>query len=178
MIELHPRPTWHADAKCADMDSELFDVDTLPATNGRVKAARERCAGCPVIDSCRQDAIDNWHAADGATSGDLRGVIRAGVPIPNGNIGRNEALLNLQPGARSRPRIVRPTGAKGGAAINATKTKCNHGHEYTTENTRIRPNGARACKQCERDRAREYQAAKRATKRAKRDAKLDNRAAS
>lgn len=50
------------------------------------------------------------------------------------------------------------------AAINATRTHCVHGHEYTRENTiaRIRPGGGRACKTC----LREYMRRKRAEERA------------
>ncbi len=34
---------------------------------------------------------------------------------------------------------------------NAAKTCCPHGHEYTRENTYIRPNGSRVCKACRRE---------------------------
>lgn len=34
------------------------------------------------------------------------------------------------------------------AALNARKTHCVHGHEFTAENTHIRPTGARACRAC------------------------------
>jgi len=34
-------------------------------------------------------------------------------------------------------------------------THCKHGHEYTVENTRILPNGARVCRACKREWARE-----------------------
>lgn len=33
-------------------------------------------------------------------------------------------------------------------------THCVHGHEYTPENTRIRSNGRRGCRECERERGR------------------------
>jgi HNH endonuclease len=35
----------------------------------------------------------------------------------------------------------------------ARKTHCSHGHEFTPENTRLRPDGRRVCIQCERERA-------------------------
>lgn len=35
-------------------------------------------------------------------------------------------------------------------SINAAKTHCAHGHEYTVENTRLRPTGGRACRSCDR----------------------------
>jgi len=49
-------------------------------------------------------------------------------------------------------------------SINAAKTECVHGHPYTAENTRIRPNGTRNCRACARERARLTRAAKRLTK--------------
>jgi hypothetical protein len=36
-------------------------------------------------------------------------------------------------------------------AINARKTHCIHGHEFTVENTNIRPNGWRECRACKRE---------------------------
>ena len=44
-------------------------------------------------------------------------------------------------------------------SIARSKTHCPHGHEYDEGNTRIRMNGARACRAC----GREYQQRKRAT---------------
>ena len=40
---------------------------------------------------------------------------------------------------------------KGLCAVNARKTHCKNGHEYTPENTRMRPDGARECRTCRRD---------------------------
>lgn len=43
------------------------------------------------------------------------------------------------------------------AYINATKTACKHGHEFTPENTYYPPRGGeRACRQCKRDSANDY----------------------
>ncbi|HEY1319563.1 MAG TPA: HNH endonuclease signature motif containing protein [Streptosporangiaceae bacterium] len=38
------------------------------------------------------------------------------------------------------------------AAVNAAKTECDHGHAFTRENTYIRRDGHRNCRQCARDR--------------------------
>lgn len=45
------------------------------------------------------------------------------------------------------------------------RTHCKHGHEYTTENTLLEPNGAQVCRECRRARGRVYNA-KRARKKA------------
>ena len=37
------------------------------------------------------------------------------------------------------------------------QTHCVHGHEFTPENTYIRPTGNRSCRECNRRHAREYQ---------------------
>jgi hypothetical protein len=42
------------------------------------------------------------------------------------------------------------------------RTHCPHGHEYTAENTHINKAGARACRTCQRERARATRAARRA----------------
>lgn len=36
-------------------------------------------------------------------------------------------------------------------AVNAQKTRCNHGHEFTSENTYIAPDGCRYCRACRRE---------------------------
>ena len=40
---------------------------------------------------------------------------------------------------------------KDGTHVNSRKTHCKNGHEFTKENTRIRSNGSRKCKTCERN---------------------------
>lgn len=44
----------------------------------------------------------------------------------------------------------------------AARTHCAHGHEYTPENTRLRPHGARLCITCARQRGAAYMRRKRA----------------
>lgn len=41
--------------------------------------------------------------------------------------------------------------------VNARKTHCIHGHEFTPENTIINRHGTRACRECQRGHWREYQ---------------------
>lgn len=47
------------------------------------------------------------------------------------------------------------------AAVNARKTHCKYGHEFTPENTRV-TTGGRSCRECGRRASREYQGRRRA----------------
>ncbi len=47
-------------------------------------------------------------------------------------------------------------------AVNARKTHCPRGHEFTTENTYVYPDGRRECRECRRAYIREYMRARRA----------------
>jgi hypothetical protein len=42
------------------------------------------------------------------------------------------------------------------AAVNAAKTRCDHGHEFDLFNTYYRPDGSRDCRKCTARRQREY----------------------
>ncbi|MFB7461281.1 hypothetical protein [Streptomyces sp. NPDC056188] len=42
------------------------------------------------------------------------------------------------------------------SAVNARKTHCIHGHEFSPENTYVKPNGQRQCRQCGRDASARY----------------------
>jgi hypothetical protein len=46
------------------------------------------------------------------------------------------------------------------------RTHCEHGHEYTPENTAYRPHGARRCRTCVRERGRRWYATRGAAARA------------
>jgi hypothetical protein len=43
------------------------------------------------------------------------------------------------------------------------RTHCKYRHEFTAENTRVNPDGSRACRTCDRKRARAYKARKAAS---------------
>lgn len=74
-------------------------------------------------------------------------------PIPEGltldHLCRNRACCNpahLEP-VTHRVNILRGTGA---SARNIRKTECVHGHQYTEENTYVRYDGRRVCRECQR----------------------------
>jgi WhiB family redox-sensing transcriptional regulator len=52
--------SWHKDAACLDADDALFYHPANERGMDRVKraeAAKAVCRGCPVLDTCREDAI-------------------------------------------------------------------------------------------------------------------------
>ena len=85
-------------------------------------------------------------------------------PVPDGlqldHLCRNRACLNPE---HLEPVTNRENTRRG--LLGVLKTHCKHGHEYTTENTRITPEGKRVCRICHRGREAIRQKARRATKR-------------
>ena len=70
-------------------------------------------------------------------------------PLVLDHLCRNRACVNpshLEPVSNAE-NILRGNGQ---SAVNARKTHCPKGHEFTPENTRIDKKGARRCRECER----------------------------
>jgi WhiB family transcriptional regulator, redox-sensing transcriptional regulator len=69
-------PEWYEDAACADMDTEAFFNETAKG----VAEAKATCAGCPVLEACRAEAMAD-HSLAGVWGGwteHERGEVRAG----------------------------------------------------------------------------------------------------
>lgn len=64
------------------------------------------------------------------------------------DVGSDNRLGNLRwdtPSANKRDSV------RNGTHRNARKTRCPSGHDYSDENTRIKPDGSRICRRCHRD---------------------------
>lgn len=99
--------TWRNAAKCFGQDSDLFDTENLPSGAKRQPAARRLCQGCPVMQQCAQDAIDNWTWT--------RGHVRAGYAVPTNESGRKYArkmINSTADGLVVDPPLVAPTVVK------------------------------------------------------------------
>jgi len=80
-------------------------------------------------------------------------------PIPDGlvldHMCQNRRCVNpkhLDP-VTNRVNILR---GKSVAALNFIKTECVNGHAFDSKNTKIRKDGTRSCRQCERDRLKKF----------------------
>lgn len=85
----------------------------------------------------------------------LRGAVRDGLQLDH--LCRNRLCVNpahLEP-VTLRVNVLRGVGH---SAVNAVKTHCVSGHEFTLENTIDRPRGRRECRECSRRQHREWYA--------------------
>jgi len=78
----------------------------------------------------------------------LAGDIPEGLQVDH--LCRNRACVNFE---RHLEPVTHQENQRRGetlGGVNERKTHCDHGHEFTPENTRITPKGRRSCRTCER----------------------------
>lgn len=82
-------------------------------------------------------------------------VLLSGRPIPKGmfvdHCCRNTKCVNPRHLRVVTPRINSIENSIGPTAINASRTHCPKGHEYTEDNTRYCSRGHRTCKACQKE---------------------------
>jgi len=96
-----------------------------------------------------------WEASNGPILGDLWVLHRCDVPACC-----NPAHLFLGTPLDNTRDMIAKGRFKGGSWLNAQKTHCPKGHEYTERNT-MTFNGMRSCRQCMNERAARYYKRKR-----------------
>ncbi|WP_375481282.1 WhiB family transcriptional regulator [uncultured Jatrophihabitans sp.] len=85
-----PRADWRERAACAGVDPELFfPVGSGIRANRQAVAAKRICAGCPVIERCRDLALRRgfegiWGGLDDDERRRLRARRPSGEPPPSG----------------------------------------------------------------------------------------------
>ena len=118
--------------------------------------------GCWVFTGCTANKGYGQFVSNGRTVKAHRwSWENANGPIPSGmvidHLCRNRACVNpdhLEP-VTDRVNILRGVAP---TAENAAKTRCGKGHPFSPENTYRYPDGRRECRECSRERKREWRA--------------------
>lgn len=141
---------WHR-AACLGVPLEVFYPEGKGAS---LKTAREICGGCPVSVECFEDM--SAYEESGARHGFW------------GNTSRDE-----RNGKAPKPRVI-PTCVHGNPTRDCvscyedrvadyhSRGECSYGHELTLENIVASAEGYPQCRQCRKDRAREFRERKKA----------------
>jgi len=69
---------WVSDAACADVGPDVMHADRNTGPD-RIAAAKQICAGCPVLDPCRTWALTAPDPATGLVAGGLTQTERAKI---------------------------------------------------------------------------------------------------
>ena len=97
-LEQAPRG-WRAQGACVDVDPELFfPIGTTGPAVLQVEEAKAVCAGCPVLQTCRQWALETGQ--EYGVSGGLSAVERRALK-------RREARARKAMGTTGAPRVAR-----------------------------------------------------------------------
>jgi hypothetical protein len=96
----------------------------------------------PIPDKMQIDHV--CHSTDAACAGGSSCIHRRCI-----NPAHLEAVTPRENSLRANNSFV---------SINARKTRCNSGHEFTPENTYVRTNGSRRCVACQNEWSRNYKA--------------------
>jgi WhiB family redox-sensing transcriptional regulator len=123
---------WYDKATCRGMDTELWFTRSETA----LEIATGICLRCPVREACLQSALDTPNT---------KGVWGGLTEIQRSRLGAKRARTGR--GGWTVP----PAGV---SAVNAAKTRCKWGHEFTEENTAIY-GGKRYCRTCSKRRIKE-----------------------
>jgi WhiB family transcriptional regulator, redox-sensing transcriptional regulator len=149
-----PQP-WEEQAACKDTSIELwfgeehpFGVTKAFRTKEQTERAKAICARCPVLDDCREWVMEVQLPF---------GIVAAMTEVERKQLSVQDQTAwqkfwRQQDEATGRRRV--------GQDHNRRKTHCNHGHEYTPENT-YRSGGKRFCLACQKRRTAEYRVRKR-----------------